>query len=363
MLSVDQQVFGGIDTHADTHTVAAVDGVGRFLGHETVRANPRGYAAALTWLRGHGEVCKVGVEGTGAYGAGMARYLSAQSVEVIEVDRPNRQQRRKNGKSDPVDAEAAARAVLAGTATGTPKSRDGAVEALRTLRATKRSADKAHTAARNSLRHMVITAPAGLREQLEDLTGTALVQACAGLRPDPRTLHDPHTAAKVSLRRLARRAQHLAAELTDIKADIAALVQHVAPDLVTHYGVGPDTASQLLVTAGDNPDRLHNEASFAALCGVSPVPASSGRTDRHRLNRGGDRHANEALWRIVMVRMSHQQATKDYVTRRTQQGLNKREIIRCLKRYVARELFTTIQRSLTPATTTLAQPEPSPNAA
>ncbi|MEO7268133.1 MAG: IS110 family transposase, partial [Knoellia sp.] len=290
MLGVSQHVIGGVDTHSDTHTAAAIDDLGRLLGHETFPTNRGGYAALLAWLAGHGEVIAVGVEGTGAYGAGLARHLTTQAIKVVEVDRPNRQQRRKNGKSDPADAEAAARAVLAGTATGTPKTRDGAVEALRTLRATKRTADKAHTAARNSLRHMVITAPAGLREHLEHLTGPALVTACAALRPDRSAMHEPVTATKVSLRRLARRAQHLAAELAEIKADIASLVQHIAPELVEHYGVGPDTASQLLVTAGDNPDRLRSERSFAALCGVSPVKASSGRTDRHRLNRGGDRH-------------------------------------------------------------------------
>lgn len=342
------QVIGGVDTHADTHTVAAIDGLGRLLGHQQFPTTRRGYKAALSWLQEQGEVVSVGVEGTGAYGAGLARYLSEQSVPVIEVDRPNRQQRRKNGKSDPADAEAAARAVLAGTATGTPKSRDGVVEALRALRVTKRSADKAHTAARNSLRHMVITAPAGLREQLEPLQGDTLVQACARLRPDHSRLNDPATAIKTSLRRLARRVQHLAAELDETKADIDALVRHAAPRLLEQFGVGPDTASQLLVTAGDNPERLHNERSFAALCGVSPVSASSGRTDRHRLNRGGDRYANEALWRIVLVRMSHDKTTKEYVVKRTAQGLTKPEIMRCLKRYVARELFTAITASLTP---------------
>ncbi len=343
-------IIGGVDTHADTHTVAALNGLGQLLGHATFPASAAGYRALLRWLGGHGQVHQVGVEGTGSYGAGLARHLSSQGVTVLEVDRPNRQQRRRHGKSDPADAVAASRAVLAGTATAIPKSRIGVAEALRVLRVTQRSAEKARTAALNSLRHMVIAAPEDLREHLGGLKGKALISACAALRPDPAQLHDPRQATKISLRRLARRAAALSAELAEVKADIKILVTQAAPDLLAHPGVGPDTASQLMVTAGDNPDRLHNDASFAALCGVSPVRASSGRTDRHRVNRGGDRHANSALWRIVLVRMRHHQPTRDYVARRTAQGLSKREIMRCLKRFVARELLPDVRHALTPST-------------
>ena len=246
--------------------------------------NATGYRALLRWLSGHGHVHQVGVEGTGSYGAGLARHLCSHGITVVEVDRPNRQQRRRHGKSDPADAVAAARAVLAGTATATPKSRTGVAESLRVLRATQRSAEKARTAALNSLRHMVIAAPQDLREPLDALKGKALISACVALRPDPAQLHDPRQATKISMRRLALRASALSAELAEIKADIKTLVTHVAPDLLAHLGVGPDTASQLLVTAGDNPDRLHNDASFAALCGVSPVahhpdaPTATGST-------------------------------------------------------------------------------------
>lgn len=354
MVEVLTHVIGGVDTHAETHTAAVIDSVGRLLGSETFPASRRGYQQLLTWLTRHGQVVAVGVEGTGSYGAGLARALSTAGVRVVEVDRPNRANRRRRGKSDPVDAEAAARAVLSGTATGTPKSRDGAVESLRVLRVTKRNADKALTATRNSLRHMVIGAPVALREQLEHLKGEHLVRACAALRPDLTRLQDPTHGTKLSLRRTARRAQSLAAELAETKADIERLTAQVAPELLQVYGVGPDTASQLLVTAGDNPARLTNDATFAALCGASPIEASSGkRSGRHRLNRGGDRHANSALYTIALVRMCHDQRTKDYVTRRTAQGLSKPEIIRCLKRYIARELLpliTAAQQPTTPAT-------------
>lgn len=347
MIEDHLQVIGGVDTHSDTHTAAAIDSLGRLLGHHTFPTTRVGYQSLLSWLTGHGCVQKVGIEGTGSYGSGLARHMAAAGITVIEVDRPNRANRRRRGKSDPIDAEAAARAVLAGTATGTPKSHSGAVESLRVLRVAKRNAEKAHTAARNSLRHMVIGAPQQLRDQLDHFRGVHLVTACAALRPDISNLADPLQGTKASMRRTAKRVQFLAAELTDTKAEIAALVQATAPKLLQQYGVGPDTASQLLVTAGDNPERLTSEASFAALCGVSPLKASSGHTNRHRLNRGGDRQANSALYTIAMVRMCHEQRTRDYVERRAQQNMNTKEIMRCLKRYIARELLPFIREALT----------------
>lgn len=341
------EITGGVDTHADTHTVAALDGLGRMLGSQTFPTTRSGLQHLLGWLRGHGELVVVGVEGTGSYGAGLARYLSSQGVRVVEVDRPDRRTRRTRGKSDPVDAEAAARAVQAGTATGTPKARNGVVESIRALRVTRRGAIKAHTAAINALQHTVITAPGSIREQLGGLKGRALVRACARLRPG-QDIADPVQGTKKSLRRLAQRCEFLDAEITEAEHDLQALVAQAAPKLLERFGVGVDTASQLLVTAGDNPGRLRNDASFAALCGASPVSASSGRTDRHRLNRGGDRAANAALFWIVLVRMGRHQPTKDYVARRTAQGLTKREITRCLKRYVARELLPVIRDAIEP---------------
>jgi transposase len=341
----ERVVVGGVDTHKETHTAAALDGVGRVLGDRMFAATPAGYAELLAWLRGLGSVDVVGIEGTGSYGAGLARHLRDRGVAIVEVDRPDRRARRRAGKSDPVDAIAAARAVLAGAADGTPKTRDGVVESIRALRVVRKGAVKAQTAALNALRHLVLTAPDDLREQLIGLRDRRLVTTCARLRPGA-DLTDPAHGAKQALRRLARRCQALALEIAEADQDLQSLLRQTAPRLLEQVGVGPETAGQLLVTAGDNPERLRSDASFAALCGAAPLPASSGRTDRHRLNRGGDRAANEALYWVVLVRMRYHQPTKDYVARRTAQGLGKKEIIRCLKRYLARELLPLIQEAL-----------------
>lgn len=341
------KVTGGVDTHADTHTVAALDERGRVMGRATFPATPSGYVQLHDWLIGHGPIDAVGIEGTGSYGAGLARHLSRGGVRLVEVDRPDRRTRRRQGKSDPVDAIAAARAVQAGTATGVPKSRDGAVESIRALRVTRKSAVKAHTAAVNTLQQLVITAPEQLREQLSGMSTRKLVGACANLRPGP-DLRDPTQAAKKALRRLARRCRMLAEEIAEADAELKELVTQTAPRLIEQFGVGPEVAAQLLITAGDNPERLRSESSFAALCGVSPIPASSGRTDRHRLNRGGDRQANSALYTVVLVRMRFHEPTRAYVARRTAEGLKKPDIIRCLKRYLARELLPLIRESLEP---------------
>jgi transposase len=340
-------ITGGVDTHADTHTAAALDPVGRLLGHQRFAATAAGYRELLAWLTEFGDLVVVGVEGTGSYGAGLARYMTAHGIDIVEVDRPDRRTRRREGKSDPVDAIAAARAVQAGTAIGTPKARTGVVESIRVLRVARSGAVKAHTAAINALQQMVITAPDPLRDQLIGLTSVRLVTTCSRLRPG-ENLADPDQAVKLALRRLARRCQQLDDEIRQANHDLRSLITTTAPKLIAQIGVGPEVAGQLLVTAGDNPDRLRSEASFAALCGANPLPASSGRTDRHRLNRGGDRAANSALYTVVIVRMRYHQPTRDYVTRRRQQGLSNREISRCLKRYVARELLPLIRQALTP---------------
>jgi transposase len=347
-------VIGGVDTHADTHTAVVIDGAGRMLGIRQFPASATGYRQLLQWMRRHGRLDRIGVEGTGSYGAGLARYLTSEGLEVVEVDRPDRRNRRRRGKSDPVDAEAAARAVLAGTASGTPKARTGAVEAIRVLRAARRGAVKARTAASNALQQSVVTAPEPLRAQLSGLTTRELVDTAARLRITG-DVSDPTQATKLAMRRLARRIQQLTEEIGEADADLRELLTRTAPSLLSQFGVGTEVAGQLLVTAGDNPERLRSEASFAALCGVSPIPASSGRTDRHRLNRGGDRAANSALYTVALSRMRHHEPTRRYVERRTAQGLSKREITRCLKRYLARELLPHIRLALTTANT---QPEP-----
>jgi transposase len=343
--TIRDEITGGVDTHADTHTVAVLNGLGRLLGHATFPASRAGYRVLLGWLAGHGRVVAVGVEGTGSYGAGLARFLRGQGVRVVEVDRPDRRSRRRDGKSDPVDAVAAARAVQAGVATGTPKTRDGIVESIRAVRVARSGAVKARTAAINTLRQMVITAPDPVREQLASMSRQKLITACARLRPGA-DLTDPHQAIKIALRRLAKRCQQLTAEIAEADTDLTALIAAAAPELLAQTGVGTEVAGQLLTTAGDNPDRVTSEASFAALCGVSPLLASSGRTERHRLNRGGDRAANAALHTVVRIRMRYDQRTRDYVQRRTAQGKTRAEIRRCLKRYVARELLPLIRDAL-----------------
>jgi transposase len=338
-----REITGGIDTHSDTHTAAALGPTGRLLGHQQFPATPTGYAALLAWLRGFGYVVLVGIEGTGAYGAGLADYLRTAGVALVEVDRPDRSTRRHRGKSDPIDAEidaeAAARAAQSGRATGEPKHRTGQVEALRVLRVARRSAiaQRAHT--QTQIKSLIVTAPEPLRTQLRALGNRDLVAHCATRRPDRAGAADPATALVIALRALARRHQQLTTEIADLDTLIAPLVAAVNPALLALNGVGPDIAGQLLVTAGDNPHRLRSEAAFAMLCGAAPLPASSGRTQRHRLNRGGDRQANAALYRIVLSRLRWDTRTRAYAQRRTAQPISKKEIIRCLKRYIAREVY------------------------
>jgi len=287
-----------------------------------------------------GPLARAGVEGTGTYGAGLARYLTGNGITVVEVNRPNRQARRRRGKSDATDAEAAARAALNGEASGVPKAGTGPVESLRALRVARRSAMKARTQAASQIRDLTVTAPDILRVQLVGLDTRARVDTCARFRPGP--VSDPGEATRKTLRCLARRHQALTAEIDELDEAIGQLCALASPALLAARGVGPEVASALLVAAGDNPGRLRTEASFAALCGTSPVQASSGKVTRHRLNQGGNREANNALWRIVMVRLTCDQRTRDYVTRRRAEGKTSREIIRCLKRYIAREVYELI---------------------
>jgi transposase len=344
----------GVDTHADCHIAAALDQLGRTLGTRTIPTTPTGYAALLDWAATLGTVDRIGVEGTGSYGAGLTRWLRAHRQVVIEVDRPNRSARaarRRHGKADDLDAYAAARAVQAGTATGTPKTADGTVEMLRSLRLARRSAVKARTQAANQLKALLVTAPDPLRAQLGGLPLAELVTTATRLRPElvqeatlaTPTLATPTTptaAAKLALRSVASRWLQLTQEITHLELYLNRLVAKVAPALVAVKGVGTETAAALLVAAGDNPKRLRSEAAFAQLCGVAPIPASSGKTTRHRLSRGGNREANWALYLIAVGRMAWHGPTRTYVQRRTKEGKTKAEIIRCLKRYIARELYS-----------------------
>ena len=334
----ERLVTGGVDTHLDLHVAAALDPLGGVLGTASFPTTAAGYRQLLAWLRSHGQVGRVGVEGTGTYGAALARHLTAQGVPVIEVNRPNRQVRRRHGKTDVIDAIAAARAVMSGEASSTPKSHNGSVEALRALKVLQRSATKARTQAINQLRNLLVTAPDDLRARLRDLSIKELLEVCSAFRV-PADDDSLRAITRLAMRDLAQRVLFLDASRDRTRQRLERITAVTAPELLALKGVGPDVASTLLVTAGDNPERLRNERSFAALCGTSPIPASSGRTDRHRLNRGGDRQANAALWRIVIVRLNSDQRSKDYVARRISQGRTKTEAIRCLKRYVAREVF------------------------
>ena len=330
-------VTGGVDTHSAFHVAAALDDNGALLGVEQFDATTAGYRALLAWLAGFGPVVLVGVEGTGSYGAGLARHLHAAGIAVVEVDRADRQARRRQGKSDPLDAVSAARAALSGKAAGKPKGRDGTVEAIRVLSVAKRSARHDRTQAINQIRHLVWTGPDDLRARFEHLSTIRLVPAAAALRPRPAGTVD--YATRVALRELGQRARYLAEQIDRLEGLIVPLLAAHAPSLLALHGLGPDTAATLLIVAGDHPDRLRSEAAWAHLCGVAPIPASTGNTIRRRLDRAGDRQGNHALWRIVMVRMVSDPRTRLYVDRRTKEGLAKLEIIRCLKRYVAREVY------------------------
>jgi len=337
-------ITGGVDTHLDTHVAAALDPLGRLVGTEHFEANTAGYKALVSWLEDFGQVTKIGVEGTGSYGVGLARFLRRRGIEVVEVNRPNRQSRRHQGKSDPLDAVEAARAAISGRATGAGKTKDGPVEAIRVLVVAKRSARQARVKAITQMRHLGYTAPEQLHCRLRGLSVPGLVAEGAKLRPGRSA--DPLTAAtKASLSSLAHRIQALDEETAQLDERIESLLVATAPELLGLFGVGPDTAAALLVAAGDNPERLHSEAAWAHLCGVSPIPADSGKTTGHlRHHQGGDRQANSALWRIVMVRIAHDPETTHYFERRVKEGRTKRDVIRILKRYVAREVYRYLPR-------------------
>jgi transposase len=327
-------LVGGADTHADTVHIAAITTLGREIDDREFPTSAAGYQAAVAFLTSHGPINQVGIEGTSSYGAGLARAVTKAGLQVIEVNRPNRADRRRQGKSDPLDAYHAARAVLSGRATSDPK--DQSTEAIRSLHNTRRSAVKASTAATNQIVAMLITAPDEIRAKYRALKGQPLITALARCRT---TVADPVDAAVLTaLKALAHRHQFLTTQAQELSTLIDGLVTTANPALRAAFGVGPDTAAQLLITAGANPDRLRSEASFAALCGVSPVPASSGKTTRHRLSRGGDRHANNALYRIAMSRMAHEPRTKQYVARHIAAGRSTKEILRMLKRAIAREI-------------------------
>lgn len=343
------EVIVGVDTHADQHTAAAIDGLGRILGVTEIPTTPAGYRQLVAWARGWGRFERAGVEGCGAYGAGLTRHLRDVGITVIEVDRPNRQHRRRRGKSDPADAEAAARAVLAGDATGIPKDSTGTVETVRILHLTRRSAVKARTQAANQIKDLVLTAPEAVRAQLRDKKTPQRVRIAAAWRPGEVT--DPTSATRRALRDLARRWLALTTEINALEDDLARLLTALTPRLLAQHGVGIDVAAKLVIAAGENPDRVATEAAFAALCGTSPVDASSGKHTAHRLNKGGNRQANNALHTVAIHRWRSCPETRAYIQKRRSEGKTDRHIRRCLKRALARRFHRILLHDLAGALT------------
>jgi transposase len=335
-VAASRVVVIGADTHLDTIYVAALGDTGKPLADATFPARPAGYYVAVKWAQSLGTILRAGVEGTSSYGAGFTRALQDVGIDVAEVNRPDRAARRRQGKSDSLDAYAAARAALAGHGLAVPK--DQHTTALRALLTARRGAIKARTAAINQIKSLLITAPAEVRERYRRYTTLPLVRALARCRP---TTHDDPIAVAVltGCKALAQRIEFLERQAKDLTTALDELVNTLNPTLRAAYGVGPDSAAQLLITAGTNPHRLRNQAAFAMLCGTAPIPASSGKTTRHRLSRGGDRAANNTLHRIALVRMSNDARTRAYVTHQQANGRSKLDILRQLKRAIAREMF------------------------
>jgi transposase len=353
MTEQGRRVIGGVDAHADTHHVAALDDRGALLATKSFEVSAAGYLQLLAWLRGFGEVDRVGVESTGSYAAGLTRHLVGAGVRVLEINQPHAHTRRRRGKTDAIDAEIAARHALSLATAVIPKQTTGIVEAIRQLRVARDGAVKPRSAAMLQLGDLILTAPSELREQLaprRTLKGKAAL--CRRLRPDPSRLSDPVHAAKLALRSLARRIALLDDEIAELDTQLAPLVAAAAPRTTALLGISTGHAGQLLLTAGQNIDRLRSESAFAALCGASPIPVASGKRGRYRLNPGGDRQANRALHLIAVCRLRYCPDTRAYAQRRTTEGKTNKEIMRCLKRYIAREVYATLRddlRSISPS--------------
>jgi transposase len=335
MLAGTSDVVIGVDTHKHTHTAAAVSPTGAVLEHLTVAADAQGYRRLISFGQRH-DARLWAIEGTGSFGAGLTRALLARSERVVEVDRPERPARRAGAKSDDIDAVRAARQVLAGQGVSEPRCQ-GRREAIRVLLATRAQAVEFRTRAISALHALVVSAPDGLRQRLRGLPLGQLLRTCAALRGSPRQSAEEFATA-LAMRATARRALACEREAAELEARIEALVRQLAPGLLDVVGVGPIVAAQVIVSWSHR-GRVRSEAAFAKLAGVAPIEASSGMVVRHRLNRSGDRQLNRALHTIVLVRMRQDEDTKAYVQRRQAEGKSIREIKRCLKRYVARQLF------------------------
>jgi transposase len=328
----------GVDTHKHIHVAAVLDTIGGVLATITVPTDTGGFRQLLEWATSFGQILAFGIEGAGSYGATLTSYLRRHGHKVIEAGRPDRRLRRMNGKSDTLDAENAARSVLAGFATAIPKTADGEAEMIRQLKVAHDTAVTARSAAMITLKAMLVHGTDQMRQDTKRKSQKMLARYLGALRP--RTMETPDDALRHSLRSLARRWLALDVEIKELAGMIKDLVEQLAPQLLEQFGIGADTAAEILIVAGDNPDRITSEAAFAKLAGTSPIPTGSGMTSgKHRINRGGHRQLNAAIYRTVIVRMRFHEPTIAYVTRRTAEGKTKRDIIRCLKRYVIREVY------------------------
>jgi transposase len=342
MLADELDYVVGVDTHLDEHVLAVVAAAtGAVLARRAVPTNTRGYQAALRFAgdAAHGARAWA-VEGTGSYGAGLARYLAGRDETVLEISRTPRTERRLRGKDDALDAARTARAALASETLALPRTGQRR-EALRLLLVARRSAVDVRREALGQLRGVIVTAPDRLREQLRMLPTGRLLERCSRLRRSSTTADE--LATRLVLRSLARRITAATDEAGELEREIHTHVRALAPQLLDEPGVGPIVAAQLLV-AWSHHGRLRSEAAFARLAGVAPIPASSGQTTRHRLSRGGDRQLNRALHTVVLHRRQHDQATKDYIARRVAEGKTRREATRLLKRYLARHLYRLLQQ-------------------
>ncbi len=339
----ERRIVGGVDTHKDLHVAAVVDEQDRVIETRCFATTRQGYRQMLAWMRSFGDLQRIGVESTGSYGAGLLRFMQQAGIAVLEVTTPDKQDRRRRGKNDDLDAQNAAHAAFAGQRTVTPRSRDGMIESLRVLMACRKTAVSARRVALQMIHNTIVCAPDELRDTLRKMTRMQLVRTLAAWRPDLTDYRNTLSAYRIVLKSLARRYLELHDEIADLDDMIGAIVDELAPELVARAAIGHGSAAQLLLTAGDNQERLGSEASFAALCGVSPIPASSGKMTRHRLNRGGDRAANSALHIIAIGRLRTDERTKTYVAKRIADGHSKLEAIRCLKRYIAREVFALLR--------------------
>jgi transposase len=348
MLAEALDVVIGVDTHRDRHVLALVDArTGGLIAEAQLAANRDGYRRALRLGRAAGAERVWAVEGTGAYGAGLARLLARAGERVLEVERPTRP-RGRNGrlKADGLDALRAARSLLAGEAAGAPRA-SGEREGLRCLLVAREAAVAERQAGLNQLRALVLTAPERLRQRLQGLPKRALLNRCLQLRAGAARDSELR-ATMLALRSCARRVELAHTEANQLERELRQRLAQIAPWLLALPGVGPSSAAHLLV-AWSHPGRLKSEAAFARLAGTAPIPASSGRTVRHRLDRGGDRKLNRALHQIILSRRQHDPATIAYIHRRLSEGKTIRETIRCLKRYLARSLFRKLEQMPQPA--------------